>query len=188
MGFDFVSTRGPSGVGSGKSGTPLSRTHWANLRRAVVCWGVTLVPVNPGGSSSLQALRACSKAAELVSTAEPSATPSMLNSPDVFGSGNLLTPLTRMHSANFTAFSRVVEVLLPLPAPAGVATVLVPPLLRVLPHPRRLQRPLRPSQGRPAAAGVLYSSFLPSCADCIGTGSLPSVHSGQGSWRRGWLR
>src|SRR5690348_3968985 len=105
-GIRFVSTRGPFGVGSGKSGTPLSRTHWANSRRTVLCWGVTLVPVNPGGSRSLQALRACSNAALLVSTDEPFAIPSMVISPDAFGSGNALTPLARMHLANFTAFSR----------------------------------------------------------------------------------
>ena len=92
-------------MGSGKSGTPLSRMHWAKSRRAVLCWGVTLVPVNPGGSRSLHALRACSNAAELVSTDEPFAIPSMVNSPDAAGSGNALTPLPRMHSANATALS-----------------------------------------------------------------------------------
>ena len=39
-GIRFVSTSGPFKVGSGKSGTPFSRTHWANLRRAVNCCGV----------------------------------------------------------------------------------------------------------------------------------------------------
>jgi hypothetical protein len=62
-----------------------------------------LSPVNPGGSRSLHALRACSNAAELVSTHEPFATASMVNSPDASGSGNALTPLLRMHSANLTA-------------------------------------------------------------------------------------
>ena len=38
-GIRFVSTRGPSLVGSGKSFTPLSRTHWANSRRALICSG-----------------------------------------------------------------------------------------------------------------------------------------------------
>ena len=32
--------------------------------------------------------------------------PSIVNSPDAFGSGNAPTPLARMHSAKFTAFSR----------------------------------------------------------------------------------
>ena len=63
------------------------------------------VPVNPGGSRSLHALMACLNAALFVSSDEPFATPSMVNSPDASGSGNALTPLSRMHSANFTAFS-----------------------------------------------------------------------------------
>ena len=63
------------------------------------------MPVNPGGSRSLHALMARLNAAQLVSTDEPFATPSMVNSPDASGSGNALTPLARMHSANFTAFS-----------------------------------------------------------------------------------
>jgi hypothetical protein len=57
---------------------------------------------------------ACSNAAELVSSEEPFATASIVNSPDAFGSGNALTPLTRMHSVNFSALSRRVVFLLPL--------------------------------------------------------------------------
>src|SRR5919198_3167972 len=115
-GIRFVSTRGPFGVGSGKSGTPLSRMHWANSRRGFLCSAVTLPPVNRGGSRCLHALMACLNAALLVSTDEPFATASIVNSPDESGSGNLLTPLARMHSANFTAFSRMEAVLLPVPA------------------------------------------------------------------------
>jgi len=48
---------------------------------------------------------ACLNAALLGSTDEPFAIPSMVNSPDASGSGNALTPLARMHSANFIAFS-----------------------------------------------------------------------------------
>jgi len=40
-----------------------------------------------------------------VSSDEPFATASIVNSPDAFGSGKALTPLARMHSANLTAFS-----------------------------------------------------------------------------------
>ena len=61
--------------------------------------------MNPGGSRSLHALMACLNAALLGSTDEPFAIPSMVNSPDASGSGNALTPLARMHSANFIAFS-----------------------------------------------------------------------------------
>jgi len=41
----------------------------------------------------------------LGSSDEPLSTPSIVNPPDASGSGNSLTPLSRMHSANFTAFS-----------------------------------------------------------------------------------
>ena len=40
----------------------------------------------------------------LGSSDEPFTIPSMVNLPDAPGSGNSLTPLLRMHSANFTAF------------------------------------------------------------------------------------
>ena len=60
--------------------------------------------MNPGGCRSLHALMAVFHAAVLVSSDEPFTTPSMVNSPDASGSGNSLTPLSRMHSANFTAF------------------------------------------------------------------------------------
>jgi hypothetical protein len=43
-------------------------------------------------------------AAELGSIDESFTTPSTVNAPDASGSGNALTPLLRMHSANFTAF------------------------------------------------------------------------------------
>jgi hypothetical protein len=39
------------------------------------------------------------------SSPEPFSTPSIVNSPEASGSGNSLTPFSRMHSANFTAFS-----------------------------------------------------------------------------------
>src|SRR5207253_2265131 len=44
-GIRFVSTRGASGAGSGKSFTPLSRMHWANLRAADCCSALRLYPV-----------------------------------------------------------------------------------------------------------------------------------------------
>jgi len=118
-GIRFVSTSGPFNVGSGKSGTPLSRTHWANLRRVVNCWGVTLGPVNPGGSRVLHALMARLNAGLLGSSDEPFTTPSIVYEPDALGSGNPLTPLRRMHSANFAAFSRRAATPLPVPVPAG---------------------------------------------------------------------
>ena len=63
-----------------------------------------MLPVNPAGSRFLHALMACLNAGVLVSSDEPFATASMVNLPDAPGSGNSLTPLLRMHSANFTAF------------------------------------------------------------------------------------
>ena len=47
-------------------------------------------------------------AAVFVSSDEPLATASMVNSPDASGSGNARTPLSRMHSENFIPFSRAV--------------------------------------------------------------------------------
>src|SRR5439155_8495746 len=105
--------------------------------RAASCsWGLLWWPVTPDGSRSLHALTACLNAAEFVSRDEPFATASMVNAPDASGSGNAPTPLARMHSANFTAFARVVAVLLiPLLTVPGVAAVSLPPLLRVPPQP-----------------------------------------------------
>ena len=60
--------------------------------------------MNPAGSRSLHALMACVNAGVLVSSDEPFAISSMVNLPDAPGSGKSLTPLLRMHSANFTAF------------------------------------------------------------------------------------
>ena len=56
----------------------------------------------------------------LVSTDEPFAIVSMVNAPDASGSGKSLTPFSRKHSANLTAFSRAVAFWLPavLPLPA----------------------------------------------------------------------
>jgi hypothetical protein len=82
---------------------------------------------------------ACLNAALLGSTDEPFAISSMVNSPDASGSGNALTPLFRMHSANFTAFS-------------CVAAVLLPPLLPVPVPARVFEQPatIRPSMVRAA--------------------------------------
>src|SRR5262245_10838773 len=117
-GIRLVSMRGPSAGGAGKSLMPLSRMHWANLRATFCCSALRLWPVNPGGSRSLHALLACLNAALLGSTDDPFATPSMVDSPEASGSGNARTPLARMHSANFTAFSCVAAALLP-PVSAG---------------------------------------------------------------------
>jgi hypothetical protein len=124
-GIRFVSMSGPFLVGSGKSGTPFSRMHRANARRAFRCRGVAFVPVNPAGSRLLHAVSARSNAAELVSTDEPFATPSMVILPDASGSGNALTPCPRMHSANRTAFRLAVTVVLG----AAWALLLLPLLL-----------------------------------------------------------
>jgi hypothetical protein len=78
--------------------------HRANLRPADCCAALRLPPVNPAGSSALQALMACVNAGLLVFSFEPFAIASMVSLPDAPGSGNSPTPLLRMHSANFTAF------------------------------------------------------------------------------------
>jgi hypothetical protein len=67
-----------------------------------------MVAGEPAGSRFLHVLRACLNVAEFVSSEEPFATASMVNAPEASGSGNALTPLARMHSANFTAFARAV--------------------------------------------------------------------------------
>src|ERR1700677_59640 len=103
--------RGPLLVGSGKSGTPLARMHWANLRRAAVCWVVKCVGIKPAGSRLWHALMACFHAALLGSSSEPALIP-YAKSPEASGSGNSLTPLPRMHSANFTAVSTLAAELL----------------------------------------------------------------------------
>src|ERR1700730_7271823 len=110
-GIRLVSMRGPFGVGSGKSGTPLARMHWANLTAAPICWGLRLLPTNPVGSRALHAPMARFHAGVLGFSDEPFATASMVSLPDAPGSGNLLTPLLRMHSANFTAFRALAAVL-----------------------------------------------------------------------------
>src|SRR5487761_962520 len=117
-GIRVVSIRGPFAVGSGKSGTPLSRMHWANLRAASCCWALLVLPMNPGGSRSLHALMACWNVAEFGSSDEPFITPSMVSAPDASGSGKLLTPLARMHWANFTACATLAAGL-PAPVAAG---------------------------------------------------------------------
>jgi hypothetical protein len=104
-GIRVVSMSGPFGVGSGKSGTPFSRTHWANLRAASCSWVLRLRPVNPGGSRFMHAPMARFHAGVLGLSDEPFNIPSRVSVPDPCGSGNSLTPLARMHSANFTAFS-----------------------------------------------------------------------------------
>jgi hypothetical protein len=65
---------------------------------------------------------ACFHAGALGSSDEPFTTPSIVNPPDAGGSGNSLTPLFRMHSANFIAFSRLAAFVLPALPSAGVRT------------------------------------------------------------------
>ena len=92
-------------TGSGKSGTPCSRTHWANLSAAENCVWVKCALSEPGGCRDLHAATA------FVHTAAVTLTPYDGNSPDAFGSGKSLTPFARKHSENFTAFSRAGQVL-----------------------------------------------------------------------------
>src|SRR3954453_8586664 len=108
-GILYVSTTGSPLTGSGKSFTPLARTHWANLRVADCCLAVRFALNVPGGCRALHALTA------RVHTVSLTLTP-YSKSFFAFGSGKSLTPCARMHSENFTAFSRAVSfVLLPPP-------------------------------------------------------------------------
>ena len=97
-GILYVSIRGSPLTGSGKSLTPWSRTHWANLRLADCSLGVRFELSVPGGLRALQASTACSHTARVTSTPNWKW---LLG----FGSGKSGTPCARMHSANFTAFS-----------------------------------------------------------------------------------
>src|SRR3954465_8317774 len=141
-------------TGSGKSFTPWSRTHWANLRLADCCLGDRFELNAPGGLSALQASTAFSHTSRVTSTPK-------LTSPFASGSGKWGTPLARMHSANFTAFSCLVSF---LSAPLLVSSVPLVPVLLVLlvvsvllavpfsedafePQPA-LIRPIRPASAR----------------------------------------
>src|SRR5262245_38238060 len=105
-GIRVVSTRGSPLTGSGKSLTPFARMHWANLRAVDNCLGLRCALKEPGGCSSLHA------ASAFVHTAGLTLIPKEGNSPDAFGSGKSGYPFSRMHSANFTAFSRGVAVVM----------------------------------------------------------------------------
>src|SRR5439155_26472684 len=97
-GILVVSIRGSPLTGSGKSFTPWSRTHWANLRLADCSLGVRFALNAPGGWRALHASTAFVNTSLLTSTPK-------LKSPFGSGSGKWGTPFARMHSANFTAFS-----------------------------------------------------------------------------------
>src|SRR4051812_25212430 len=114
-GILYVSISGSPLMGSGKSFTPLSRTHWANLRLADCSLGVRFELSAPGGFRALQASTAFSHTSLVTSTPK-------LESPFGSGSGKWGTPLARMHSANFTAFSCLVSC---LSAPLLVVSVLL---------------------------------------------------------------
>ena len=84
-GILYVSMRGSPLTGSGKSFTPLSRMHLANLRLADCCLGVRFADNVPGGCRSLQAVVACFHTAGLTLTPYS-------NWFFAFGSGKSLTP------------------------------------------------------------------------------------------------
>src|SRR5436190_16564986 len=93
--------------------------HWANLRAADSCAGVSFALKVPGGSRALHAATA------VFHTAGVTLIPYEGNSPDAFGSGKSLTPLARMHSESFTAFSRAVTVLVWLAVLVWAAVVVL---------------------------------------------------------------
>src|SRR5919112_5692071 len=117
-GILYVSIRGSPLTGSGKSLTPWSRTHWANLRLADCSLGLRLELKAPGGFRALHASTAFSHTSLVTSTPK-------LVSPFESGSGKCGTPFARMHSANFTAFSWAVSFrpVPELPAPLAVAVL-----------------------------------------------------------------
>src|SRR5207237_5223353 len=93
-GILYVSIMGSPLTGSGKSFTPWSRTHRANLRLADCCLGLRFELRAPGGLSALHASTALSHTSLLTSTPK-------FHWPFGSGSGKCGTPFARMHSANF---------------------------------------------------------------------------------------
>ena len=123
-GILYVSISGSPLTGSGKSFTPLSRTHWANRRLADCSLGVRFELNAPGGLRALHASMAFSHTSLVTSTPK-------FVSPFGSGSGKWGTPFARMHSANFTAFSCLVS-FLSAPLPVSVLpTVAVLPAVPV---------------------------------------------------------
>src|SRR5258706_13945500 len=94
-------------TGSGKSGTPFLRMHWANVRAVDICAGVIFALKEPGGCSSLHALTALFHFGALTLI------PKEGKSPAAVGPGKALTPFAPMHSRNFHALSRPVMLVSP---------------------------------------------------------------------------
>jgi hypothetical protein len=104
---------------------------------------------------------ACFQAAELGSSLSISSTNSW--SPDAFGSGNSLTPLSRMHSANFTVLSRLVAFLLP---PLLAVAV---PVLPFSAEPFEQPAPIRRLWQKRPGAEVFYSCHCCILGSCVGS-------------------
>src|SRR5437764_5235847 len=170
-GILVVSMSGCQLTGSGKSGTPFARTHWANLRAADSCAGVSFALKVPGGCKDLHAATA------FVQTAGVTLTPYDGNWPDASGSGKSPTPLVRMHSVNFTAFCRGVSVraavLVVLPVSATAVEVLAPLLLCAPPQPApaAATTTTKPARGQ----SRFLMGFLPVIGVCACAAELPEL-------------
>src|SRR3954462_2458635 len=159
-GILYVSTTGSPLTGSGKSFTPLARTHLANRRVADCCLAVRFALNVPGGCRSLHAVVAFFHTARLTLTPYS-------KSFFAFGSGKSRTPCARMHSANFTAFSRTVSFLL-LP---GLAVLPAAPESLAVPDPEGALEP----QPAPISATM---------ASAVRDRRLTGASLGRGSGRR----
>jgi hypothetical protein len=83
-----------------------------------------------------------------------------------------LTPLSRMHSASFTALSRLVAFLLP-PLPAAPALPVLPavPVLPFSADPFQPPALIRATMARAASGRSFYSCLFPASDDCADTSS-----------------
>src|SRR5947209_7871763 len=94
----------------------------------------------------------------------------MVSLPDAPGSGNSLTPLLRMHSANFTAFWALAVLLLPSPLPVPV------PVSAGALEPHALISPTAAIRVRAAVGGRILFMCSPVGSECVDISSAPRRH------------
>src|SRR5947209_7028499 len=108
---------------------------------------------------------ACLNGGVFGSSDEPFTTPSMVNLPDAPGSGNALTPLLRMHVANFTALrvAAVAAAATPLPLAAGGF------------EPHALIRAIMAIRAWAASSRTVIFMLSPAGSDRVDRGATPGV-------------
>ena len=106
-GMWFVSTRGSPATGIREVLHAVVADALGELERSLLLRGAPLAAREPRRLEVLARAEGLVERRAVGSTDEPFATPSMVKVPEASGSGNCWTPLSRMHSANFTALPRV---------------------------------------------------------------------------------